>query len=108
EHARHRWIAFTDDDCLPEPNWLRELVRPLQDVNCRCVCGLVLPIELENIAQITFELYGGLGRGYAARIFDPGFLTASRTSPAQTWRIGAGANMQVHRDYARAIGGTHL
>src|SRR5688500_16601661 len=34
------WIAFTDDDCRPEPNWLRELVRPLADTRCRAVAGL--------------------------------------------------------------------
>src|SRR5205823_3020973 len=37
--GRTRWVAFTDDDCRPEPNWLRELVRELQDTNCRCVAG---------------------------------------------------------------------
>ncbi|MFL6238343.1 MAG: glycosyltransferase family 2 protein, partial [Actinomycetes bacterium] len=26
-HARGRWVAFTDDDCLPEPRWLTELVK---------------------------------------------------------------------------------
>ena len=103
--ARHEWIAFTDDDCRPERNWLKELIRPTQDSNCRCVCGLVLPAQLENSAEITFEIYGGLGRGYAAKLFDPGFLRASKTRPAQTWRIGAGANMLLHRGFAQWIGG---
>jgi GT2 family glycosyltransferase len=106
--AAHEWIAFTDDDCRPEPNWLRELVRPAQDDNCRCACGLVLPAQLENSAEITFEIYGGLGRGYAPTVFDPHFLRASRAHPAQTWRIGAGANMLLHRDFARSIGGFDL
>jgi GT2 family glycosyltransferase len=105
EYAQHPWVAFTDDDCRPEPAWLKELVRPTQDPNCRCACGLVLPAQLENSAQISFELYGGLGRGYAAKIYDRGMLTASRVRPAETWRIGAGANMLLHRDFARWIGG---
>ena len=104
-HAKHNWVAFTDDDCKPEPNWLKELVRPTQDGNCRCVCGLVLPAQLENSAEITFEIYGGLGRGYTARVFDTGFLNASITKPPHTWRIGAGANMLLHKGFARHVGG---
>jgi glycosyltransferase involved in cell wall biosynthesis len=104
-NARHDWIAFTDDDCRPEANWLMELVRPVQDQNCRCVCGLVLPAQLENAAEITFEIYGGLGRGCAPRVLDPGFLTTSYSRPAQTWRIGAGANMLLHKGLMQQIGG---
>lgn len=104
-NARHEWIAFTDDDCRPESNWLKELVRPTQDQHCRCACGLVLPAQLENSAEITFEVYGGLGRGCAPRVFDPAFLTASKSQPAQTWRIGAGANMLLHKGLMRQIGG---
>src|SRR5262249_57276571 len=37
EHANHDWIAFLDDHCRPEANWLKELIRPTQDKNCRCV-----------------------------------------------------------------------
>jgi GT2 family glycosyltransferase len=105
EHARFGWVAFIDDDCRPERNWLKELVRPTQDGNCRCVCGLVRPAQLENSAEITFEIYGGLGRGYTSRIFDPGFLTGSRIRPAHTWRIGAGANMLLHKAFAQSVGG---
>jgi glycosyltransferase involved in cell wall biosynthesis len=104
-NAKYDWVAFTDDDCRPEKNWLKELARPLQDQRCRCVCGLVLPAQLDNIAEITFEIYGGLGRGYAAKMFAPGFLRQSKTRPAQTWRIGAGANMLLHKGFARWIGG---
>src|SRR5205814_5902117 len=84
--------------CKPEPNWLRELVRELQDSRCRCVTGLVLPAQTESSAEITFEIYGGLGRGYHPITFDPSFLRRSRFAPGQTWRIGAGANMLLDRD----------
>jgi len=103
--ARTRWVAFTDDDCRPEKNWLKELVRPLQDGNCGGVCGLVLPAQLENSAEITFEIYGGLGRGYATKIYDRGWMDCSRTKPPQTWRIGAGANMLLDRDLVMQRGG---
>ena len=103
--AEHRWVAFTDDDCRPEPNWLRELARELQDTHCRCVTGLVLPAQLENSAEITFEIYGGLGRGYAPLVFDPTYPRAHRWAPAKTWLIGAGANMLLDRELVRELGG---
>jgi GT2 family glycosyltransferase len=102
--ARAPWIAFTDDDCQPEPNWLRELVREMQDGNCKCVTGLVMPAQLENAAEIAFELYGGLGRGYVPVVFDPLFRTKIRTAPAPTWRIGAGANMLLDASFVGEFG----
>ena len=104
-NARHEWVAFTDDDCRPETNWLKELVRPTQDQKCRGVCGLVLPAQLENSAEITFEIYGGLGRGSMPKVYEPHWLRASLSRPAQTWRIGAGANMLLHRRFCQQIGG---
>lgn len=106
--ARHRWIAFTDDDCLPEPGWLTEMVRKLQDTNCRAVCGLVLPAQLENSAEIAFEIYGGLGRGFGDLAFEPNVVRARRWRPAETWRFGAGACMLIDGDLARDLGGFDL
>lgn len=102
---RTRWVAFTDDDCRPESNWLRELVRELQDTNCRCVTGLVLPAQLENAAEITFEVYGGLGRGYAPVVYPPNFIKRGRTAASHTWDIGAGANMLLDADLVQWLGG---
>ncbi|MBN1674486.1 MAG: glycosyltransferase [Kiritimatiellae bacterium] len=31
EHAKHDIVAFTDDDCQVEEDWLRELIRPLME-----------------------------------------------------------------------------
>jgi hypothetical protein len=40
-HAHGEFIAFTDDDCLPQPAWLREGVTALQD-GYGCVTGRVI------------------------------------------------------------------
>lgn len=37
--ARGRWIAFTDPDCVPETDWLRELTAPLEDPAVQVVLG---------------------------------------------------------------------
>jgi glycosyltransferase involved in cell wall biosynthesis len=39
--ARGDIIAFTDDDCVPEPNWLTEITAPLADLTVVCVYGQV-------------------------------------------------------------------
>jgi hypothetical protein len=64
----------------------------------------VLPAQLENAAEIAFELYGGLGRGYVPMVFDNLFRTRIRTAPAATWRIGAGANMLLDATFVREFG----
>lgn len=103
--AATRWVAFTDDDCRPAANWLRELVRPLQNTHCGCATGLILPAMLENAAEITFELYGGLGRGFQPRTFERSDIGRSRVAPVQTWRMGAGANMLLDGPLVRELGG---
>lgn len=40
-HCSGRMIAFTDDDCLVETSWLKELVRPLLLPQVRGSCGRV-------------------------------------------------------------------
>lgn len=39
--ARGELIAFTDDDCIPEPSWLREIIAPLADLAVVCAYGQV-------------------------------------------------------------------
>jgi glycosyltransferase involved in cell wall biosynthesis len=125
--ARGEVVAFTDDDVEVDPEWLPALGRrfashPEEDA----VCGLILPLELETLAQVWFErYYGGFG---AIRRYEP-MSFASRVSPRgsrQRWRvvatncrsdvvrafpvygagaIGAGANMAFRAEAINAIGG---
>jgi len=37
--ARHRWIAFTDCDCVPEPGWLSALMRFVRGPRCAGLMG---------------------------------------------------------------------
>jgi len=55
------------------------------------VTGNVLPFELETPAQHLFEVYGGLGRGFAPRVFDRAWFQLFKTA-VPTWDIGATAN----------------
>jgi GT2 family glycosyltransferase len=48
EHARGEILAFTDDDCVPTPQWLRELAQSFNDVPIGLVGGRTINGLLEN------------------------------------------------------------
>ena len=63
--ARGEIIAYTDDDVVVDPGWVRALAHVFaQHPEVMAVTGLVVPYELETEAQMFFERYGGFGRGF--------------------------------------------
>ena len=97
--ARHRIVAFTDDDAAPDPGWLRALVRNFRDPRVACVTGLVSPMELETPAQEAFEQHSPHGRGFVRRVFSQENHYALHVSP-----VGVSANVAVRRDLPEQIG----
>jgi GT2 family glycosyltransferase len=93
-------VAFTDDDAVPEADWLQHLLAPFADPRVWCTTGLTLPLELETPAQEWFERHSPFGRGFDRRLFD-----GSRHDPLATARVGAGANMAVRRRVLADLGG---
>ena len=93
-------VAFTDDDAAPEPAWLDALLRGFDHPLVGAVTGLTLPLELETPAQEWFERMTPFGRGYFRMVFDP-----MHCSPHAAGRVGAGANMAVHRAVLQSVGG---
>ncbi|MBN1517906.1 glycosyltransferase [Candidatus Sumerlaeota bacterium] len=49
--AKHEIVVFTDSDCVPAPNWLRELVRPFADPQVGGVGGRIIGASPENIYE---------------------------------------------------------
>jgi GT2 family glycosyltransferase len=98
-------VACTDDDALPDPNWLERLVVPFARSDVMVVTGNVLPLELETDAQHLFERYGGLGRGFKPREFGPEWFRGFRRA-VRTWDLGATANAAIRASAFRhpAIG----
>lgn len=101
--AQHAIVAFTDDDVLADPGWLRALVQPFADPAVGLATGLVLPAELETRAQHLFEIYSGMSKGFAARVFFPADMDAAGL--IATHHLGVGANMALRRAALTAIGG---
>ena len=54
--AQGQWLAFTDDDCEPTPNWLTALQVTLEQNPEALVGGLTLNRYHENICAVTNEL----------------------------------------------------
>jgi glycosyltransferase involved in cell wall biosynthesis len=97
--AKHDFLVFTDDDAVPDPNWLRMLLRNFEDPRVACVTGLTMPVELETEAQEWFQRLGGLGRGFKRMVFD-----GACHDPFDGWQAGAGVNMAVRRDVVLSLG----
>lgn len=96
---------FIDDDVRPEPGWIDGLLPAFNDPRVSVACGLVLPDELGNDAQIAFqEELGFGGMGLVPIRFDAVFRRAFRFG-VPVWHVGAGANMAVRKSAAEQLGG---
>jgi GT2 family glycosyltransferase len=100
QEARGDIVAFTDDDAVPEPEWLAGLLRNFQTARTACVTGLTLPASLDTPAQELFEQHCTFSRGFKRRLFD-----GQVDNPLAVGPVGAGANMAVHRDVLLQLGG---
>lgn len=98
--AQHDIVAFTDDDCSPDPAWLRALTAPFADPLVGATTGLVMPLELETPAQERFEAYSA-----NRRVFRRRFLRAPQTPPSTAGIAGMGANMAFRRERLERLGG---
>jgi GT2 family glycosyltransferase len=103
-HATGEIVAFTDDDVLVDPNWIRRLARGFSDPSVMVVTGLVLPAELETFAQHHFETHTSFSQGYRTKVFDRRFFDATQRVGVPVWSIGAGANMAIRRRAFELVG----
>jgi GT2 family glycosyltransferase len=97
--SRSDIVAFTDDDAMPDPGWLRAVLGAFRHPRTLCVTGLTLPAELETDAQRWFESTNGFGRGFVPRLLD-----GVEHDPFNVARAGAGVNMSLRRSVLELIG----
>ncbi|QMU74155.1 glycosyltransferase family 2 protein [Streptacidiphilus sp. P02-A3a] len=105
--------AFTDDDVVLDPDWLRALVAAFADADgsaadpaVGCVTGLILPARLRTRTQVMLEAHGGFTKGFRRRAWrldrpppdEPLF-------PFTAGRFGSGANMAFRTRALRDLGG---
>jgi GT2 family glycosyltransferase len=103
--ARGEIIAFTDDDALPDADWVRSLAAVFaEDAAVMAVTGLVVPYELETEAQILFEQYGGFGRGFQRTWYRLDSAGRERWRFCGAGQFGTGANMAYRRTVFDRVG----
>jgi GT2 family glycosyltransferase len=87
--AAHELLAFTDDDCVPAPDWIGALERGYAD-GVDGVTGRVLPLPGDGVAvssrtSTARRTFGGRGK--------------------TPWDIGTGGNLSLRRSAFEAVGG---
>jgi GT2 family glycosyltransferase len=101
--ARGEIIAYTDDDVVVDPGWVKALVNVFAESSeVMAVTGYVVAYELETEAQIIFEQAYRFGRGFESKL-----VRADQKSVTQygtTANLGTGANMAYRRSLFDQIG----
>lgn len=99
QEARNEIVAFIDDDAVPDPGWLRGLLRNFDNPSVLCATGLIMPLELETGAQEFFERHCSFIRGFERRVFN-----GTVHDPLRAGRTGAGANMAFRKMVLEVVG----
>jgi glycosyltransferase involved in cell wall biosynthesis len=101
------FVAFTDDDVVVDPGFLRWLLAPFVTPVVNAVTGMVLPLELETPAQKRFEQYAGFSKGVRRAQYDLGAHRADDRVMYPYWGgvFGSGNSMAFRRAELVAAGG---
>jgi GT2 family glycosyltransferase len=113
-------IAFTDDDCIPAPDWLARSLGNFADPEVWACTGRVLPCGTDNISGL-FEQVAGQDLGKQKREFrgedvrfGPGLLLANagkvfaghmKASAPAPFGIGHGSSLMFRRAAFENLGG---
>ena len=85
-------IAFTDDDCVPGPQWLAAIAAAFEDANVQTVTGRILPLGPDR-------------PGTHAVSSRPSCIRTRFRGRTLPWAVGSGANIAVAREWLDRIGG---
>ncbi|MBV9797289.1 MAG: glycosyltransferase [Solirubrobacterales bacterium] len=100
-------VAFTDDDVVVDPLWLRASVEALtSERGIACVTGLILPLELESESQLLLEQFAGFGKGFRRRTYRlPDSWEENPLLPYTAGTLGSGASIVMLTEVGRELGG---
>jgi O-antigen biosynthesis protein len=93
------FVAFTDDDVVLDPGWLKWLLAPFADPGVMVSSGMMMPLELRTPAQKRFEQYLGFSKGVKRQSYDlhSGANKARPLYPFLVDAFGSGASMAFRR-----------
>lgn len=92
ELSRSPVVAFTDDDCVPERDWVANIARAFDERSPAAVAGRILPLDA---ASAGFPVSLRTSR-------QP--LESNRPCTAP-WLLGSGGNLAVARGWIKKVGG---
>lgn len=111
-------VAFTDDDAIPEPDWIAGLVEVFDAAGdeVSCVTGRVLAASLNSRWERLFEQFGGFDKGPRPLVWStssPGRAVAELGDPGPRGvlypygggEFGSGNNMSFRRRRLIELGG---
>jgi GT2 family glycosyltransferase len=104
-HSSGGIIAYTDDDVVVHPNWVKRLRHGFADPSVWSVTGPALPAALDTEAQMAFEMFWSFDRRYQPILFTPEFARQTCSAGTPAWIIGAGANIAFRRQVFLLLGG---
>ena len=96
-HAQGDLLAFTDDDCVPAPEWLAELSGAIAAHDVDGATGAVLPLPDHRPGLVAVSSRTDSRR----RVFD----SAAHSPP---WEVGTGGNLLLSQALFVEVGGFDL
>jgi glycosyltransferase involved in cell wall biosynthesis len=102
--ARCSIIAYTDDDTIPDANWVYRVFETLKNPLVSAMTGLVIAASLQTEAEIIFEKHWPFNRGYRRKVYDHHFFSSTLETGPPVWEIGAGANMAFRKEIFEEVG----
>jgi len=88
-------VAFLDDDCLPEAEWLRSLAAPFIDPLVMVVTGRIVASDVDQWGPLLTPMSGSGADGHPESVFD--HETPFWFERANFGGIGDGGNMAFRR-----------
>jgi|SRR5450756_979926 len=119
-HCTGEIIAFTDDDCLPEPGWLSRIVKNYSGPEIWGCSGRIIPHRRETAADL-FEEVAGQDLGEIRRVFTPDdvrfslqliltnvgkvFAKHMKGNGLAPWNVGHGSSLSFRKIALEQLGG---
>jgi GT2 family glycosyltransferase len=106
EGAEDGLVGFLDDDVVAHPHWVGAMRAASAERPGGLATGRILPLRLENEAQLAFQRFTGFGEqdlGATYRLDDP--PGGSRLFPYAPGAFGSGASLCLPVSAFAALGG---
>lgn len=100
-------VAFTDDDVVVDPGWLRNAVTAFEHPDAvACVTGRIQALALDTPSQLLFEQFAVFDKGPERRVWRlPESRAAEPLFPYVAGHVGSGANVLIRREVAQHLRG---